>query len=312
MLSGLAPDTEYYFEVQATNAGGTTDGTILNFTTSAAVVTAPAVTTDAATSITSTGATLNGTVNPEGGATTYSFVYGRNPTLNSGTTTTTAQSAGSGTNPEAETAAISGLTPDKKYYFELQSTNAAGTTDGTIFNFTTLAVPKPGATTDAATSITSTAATLNASVDPEGSTATYSFVYGTNPTLSSGTTTTTAQSAGSGTNAEAETVAISALTPDTEYYFEVQATNAGGTTDGTVLNFTTSAVPMPGATTDAATSITSTGAMLNASVNPEGSTATYSFVYGTNPTLSSAPRRRLLNRPAAGQTPRQKRWQFLP
>ena len=96
-MTGLAPDTTYYFEVQATNAGSTTDGTILHFTTSAAAITKPAATTVAATSITSTGATLNGSVNPEGSAATYSFVYGTNSTLSSGTTTTTAQSAGSGT-----------------------------------------------------------------------------------------------------------------------------------------------------------------------------------------------------------------------
>ena len=99
-LTGLTPSTTYYFEVQATNAGGTTDGAILHFTTSAAVGTAPAATTLAATSITSTGATLNASVNPEGSATNYSFVYGTNATLSSGTTTTIAQSAGSGTSAD--------------------------------------------------------------------------------------------------------------------------------------------------------------------------------------------------------------------
>ncbi len=162
---------------------------------------------------------------------------------------------------------------------------------------------KPGATTDTATSITATGATLNASVNPAGSTATYSFVYGTNPTLSSGATTTTAQSAGSGTSAEAETAAISGLTPDTEYYFEVQATNAGGTTGGTILNFTSSAavVTALAVTTDAATSITSTGARLNGTVNPKGSAATYSFVYGTNPTLTSVGPPPLPSRRAVGR-----------
>ena len=48
----------------------------------------------------------------------------------------------------------------------------------------------PAATTEAATSVTGTAATLNASVNPEGSTTTVSFVYGTDSTLTTGTTTT--------------------------------------------------------------------------------------------------------------------------
>ena len=66
ILTGLTANTTYYFEVQATSAGGTTDGTILHFTTSAAAATPPAATTVAATAITATGATLNASVNPEG------------------------------------------------------------------------------------------------------------------------------------------------------------------------------------------------------------------------------------------------------
>ena len=45
-----------------------------------------------------------------------------------------------------------------------------------------------------------------------------------------------------------------------------------------------SAVP-PTATTQAATAITATTATLNASVNPEGSATTVTFVYGTDSTL---------------------------
>ena len=287
-LTGLTASTTYYFEVQATSAGGTTDGSILHFTTSAAAGTPPAATTVAASSITSTGATLNATVNPEGSATTYSFIYGTSSTLSSGTTTT-AQSAGSGTSAESETAALSGLTSGTTYYFEVRASNSGGTTDGSILHFTTsAAATPPAATTVAATAITATGATLNATVNPEGSATTYSFIYGTSSTLSSGTT-TTAQSAGSGTSAESETAALSGLTPGTTYYFEVRASNSGGTTDGSILHFTTSAAAgtPPAATTVAASSITSTGATLNATVNPEGSATTYSFIYGTSSTLSS-------------------------
>ena len=57
-------------------------------------VTAPApptATTLAATGVTTTAATLNGSVNPEGSATTVTFVYGTDPTLKTGTTTTAAR-----------------------------------------------------------------------------------------------------------------------------------------------------------------------------------------------------------------------------
>ena len=52
------------------------------------------MTTGAATGVTSTTATLGGTVNPSGIAATYAFQYG---TTTSYGTTTPAQSAGSGT-----------------------------------------------------------------------------------------------------------------------------------------------------------------------------------------------------------------------
>ena len=64
------------------------------------------------------------------------------------------------------------------------------------------------------------------------------------------------------------------------------ATNSAGTTNGAILSFTTGTVThRPVATTQAATAVTSTTATLNASVNPEGSATTVTFVYGTDPDL---------------------------
>jgi len=94
----------------------------------------------------------------------------------------------------------------------------------------------------AATSITATGAALNASVNPEGSATNYTFVYGTDPTLTSGTTTTAAQSAGSGTSAQPETSALSGLSVGTTYYYRVVATNSGGTSLGSITSFATPAV----------------------------------------------------------------------
>ena len=85
-LTGLLPATTYYFRAVATSAGGTADGDIMSFTTTSAAI-APTATTQAATSVTGTTATLNGTVNPEGFFTTADFVYGTSPTLTTGTTT---------------------------------------------------------------------------------------------------------------------------------------------------------------------------------------------------------------------------------
>ena len=96
-----------------------------------------------------------------------------------------------------------------------------GRRSGSILSFTTLAPPI--ATTLAATGVTTTAATLNGSVNPEGSATTVTFVYGTDPTLKTGTTTTGAQLIG-GTSAVAVTAALTGLVSGTKYYDEVVAT----------------------------------------------------------------------------------------
>ena len=95
----------------------------------------PGAVTLAATSITTTGATLNGTVNPDGYATTGQFQYGA--TTGYGTTTA-AQSVGSGTSAVNVSAAISGLAAHTTYHFAVTGTNAAGAGSGGDVAFTTL------------------------------------------------------------------------------------------------------------------------------------------------------------------------------
>jgi sugar lactone lactonase YvrE len=97
-----------------------------------------------------------------------------------------------------------------------------------------------------------------------------------------------AQSGLTGTSSVAVTATLAGLMPDTTYYYQVLGTNAAGTTEGAILSFTTApavATHAPSGTTMPATGITSTGAMLNGSVNPNGSrTGTY-FQYSTDASL---------------------------
>ena len=144
---------------------------------------------------------------------------------------------------------------------------------GTVLTYTlefsdVTTVP-PTATTQAATGVTPTAATLNGGVNPHGSITSVYFVYGTTDSPLTTGTTTAAELIGSGTSAVAVTTALTGLLPGTTYYYEVVATSAGGTTDGgPILSFTTLAPPF--ATTQAASDVTTTAAMLNGSVNPLG------------------------------------------
>ena len=104
---------------------------------------APAVTTSAASGVTDTAATLNGTVNPEGAGTAYQFQYGTSTSYGSAAPASPA-TAGSGSSPVGESAVLSGLAAGTTYDYRLVATNAAGTTDGTNQTFTTSAAPPPG------------------------------------------------------------------------------------------------------------------------------------------------------------------------
>jgi hypothetical protein len=106
---------------------------------------APTVTTGAASAVLWSTATLNGTVNPNGYATTYQFQYG---TSTSYGMTTTSTSAGSGTSAVAAVADLTGLSPDTTYDFQLVATNLNGTSYGSNGTFTT-----PGAITTAVSTL---------------------------------------------------------------------------------------------------------------------------------------------------------------
>jgi RHS repeat-associated protein len=189
---------------------------------------APIVTTEAATSVTETGATLKGLVNPHGYATTYQFEYGL--TTSYGTKVpATAESVGSGTTNVALSKAISGLKGNTTYNYRVSATNAYGTTVGVNKTFTT---PKlPTVTTEAASGVNEKEATLKGSVNPNGFSTTYQFEYG--KTTSYGTKVPISPaSAGSGTMAVAVSKAITGLEAGVTYNFRIVATNAAGTVKG--------------------------------------------------------------------------------
>ena len=223
---------------------------------SASTAAAPAVTTNPATSATSSGASLNGGVNPNGAATTAWFEWGTSATLTTFSSTST-QALGSGTTSQAVTAALSGLSSGTTYYFRVAASNSAGTVKGSIASFsTTAAAAAPTVTTNAATSVTVNSATLNGGVNPNGRSTNAWFEWGTSATLSTFSS-TASQSLGSGTASQAVTATLSGLSSGTTYYFRVAASNSAGTVKGSIASFsTTAAAAAPTVTTSAATSVT--------------------------------------------------------
>jgi len=96
----------------------------------------PAVTSDAASSVTSNGATVTGSVNPEGADTTYKVDYGAN-TFYGNSVPATAADAGSGTSAVNVSENLTGLQPNTTYHYRIRATNSGGTTDSSDQTFTT-------------------------------------------------------------------------------------------------------------------------------------------------------------------------------
>ena len=233
---------------------------------------APTSITGSATKMTSSSATLNGTLNPNGGSSWYYFEYGTTTSYGSITESAT---AGAGTTSVLVSADIAELELGTTYHFRLVGANNAGTNYGSDQTFVT-SPTEPSVTTDTATSVTIDGATLNGIVNPNGASTTYYFEYGI--TTSYGSTTTVTE-AGSGTSAVSVNAGISGLELNTTYHFRLVATNSVGTTNGSDQTFTTNALT-PSVSTGLATSVTSNTATLNGTINPNGASTTYYFEYG--------------------------------
>ena len=100
------------------------------------LATAPAATTNAATSVTSTGAMLNASLNANNASTTVMFEYGL--TTGYGNTVTADQIIG--TTATAVSYALTDLTPNTTYHYRVVGVNTEGTTNGQDHTFTTLVV----------------------------------------------------------------------------------------------------------------------------------------------------------------------------
>lgn len=141
---------------------------------------------------------------------------------------------------------LTGLSPSTVYNVRLRMTRATSNdtslTSATA-SFTTSAPPAPAVSSAAATVVTSNGASLNGSLVYNGFNGNAFFVYGTDPTLSTGTT----QTANIPETSDASfNQAISGLTASTVYYFKAGYSYNGGvdTVYGSILSFTTADDPL--------------------------------------------------------------------
>ena len=153
----------------------------VTFTTPAVL---PSVSTGAATLVTSTTATINGSGIPGGATTTAWFRYSptnpggcsdtfgtRVPAMTGGT------DLGAGNTSVPFSQALTGLTPGTTYYYCAIASNSLGTVFGGLASFTTPSPPT--VTTNAASGVGDTTATLVGTANPNGDAATGWFRYST-------------------------------------------------------------------------------------------------------------------------------------
>ncbi len=236
LISGLACGTTYHYQASSTYLSLNTLSSDNTFTTGSCSV--PTVTAQAASSITASGATLNGTITATGGAnaTVRGFNYGL--TASYGSTTTASGSFGTG----AFTASVSGLTCNTVYHYQTYATNTAGTGTSSDATFTTGSCSAPTVTAQAASSITATGATLNGTITATGgvNATARGFNYG----LTTGYELTPTTESGSFSTG-AFTASLSSLTCNTVYHYQTYATNISGTGTSTPdATFTTSSCPV--------------------------------------------------------------------
>jgi hypothetical protein len=252
-VAGLSPATTYYYCAIAQNALGTNFGAVVPFTTQGP----PSVTTGTATVITTNSATLNGSANPNGISATGWFryapsspgtcndVFGTRVPFIGGT------SLGSGNAPVPFSEALLGLNPGTTYYVCAIAQNSSGMSFGSVVSFVT-AGGAPSVTTGPASGISSTAATLNGTANPNSFSTSGWFRYSTaDPGTCNDTFGTRAPAAGGsalggGSSPVAYAHSIGGLVNGTTYFVCAIANNSFGTTFGSVVSFTAASPALTG------------------------------------------------------------------
>jgi hypothetical protein len=248
-----------------------------------AATTVPDAATEDPTGVSKIAATLHGTIGAAGGPEAICFFqYTTEQQYNAhrfqGAIEKPCTPAGpfSGSGETAVTANATGLSKETTYYVRLTGENANGKSYGASLQFVT-----PGAVnlaTAPATAVADDMATLNGTVNPEGTELEECrFEYGVGfPLASSVPCAETPAQIGSGNSPVTVHADLTGLAAGTEYSFRLVGKNEFGTNQGAVETFKTHG---PKIEAQSASGVTSTGATLRATINPNGEPTTYHFEY---------------------------------
>jgi outer membrane protein OmpA-like peptidoglycan-associated protein len=230
ILTNLSRATTYYYELVATDATTNSPlyGGVESFSTGPVAATGPV------SSLSDTGATLNGSLYNPGGDTLspVQFCY-QTTSFASGTCSATPVTATAGSTSPAGTQyslQVTGLTSGHIYYYELVATDTS--TPGTVLGGVRQFIAAPVTATSAATSVGDHSATFNGTVyNPSSDVLSSSFCYSTSSFTSGNCASATGSvtvSGNAGTAVASTTPfskALSSLSPGVTYYFELVVTD---------------------------------------------------------------------------------------
>jgi hypothetical protein len=147
LITSLAPGKTYHYRLVAENSAGTTEGADRTFNTSTPPG-PPIVLTGQASPVGQTEATLNGKVDPEGGAEAeYFFEWGAGSGGSYEHITNTVSLPSDGAEHQVSTT-VTGLTPGGEYHFRLVGKNKLGSVQGKDLTFMAASTPPTKEPTD--------------------------------------------------------------------------------------------------------------------------------------------------------------------
>ena len=272
-ITGLNANTIYYYCAYVVVNGAYRYGGIRSFRTEQEVT----ITTNAATYITDSGATLGGTINNSDKSLTCGIIYGTSSSLSSSSGTKK-----STTSSGSFSVSLADLSSNTTYYYRAYVIVNDEYRYGDVCSFkTTQKSLSISVTTGSATGITSSGATLSGLIDGADQSLTCGIIYGTSSSLSSSNGTKK-----STTSQGNYSLSVTGLEANTTYYYRAYAVVDGEYVYGEVRSFTTN--QNVSVTTGSAADITSSGATLSGSIDGADQSLTCGIIYGTSSSLSSS------------------------
>jgi hypothetical protein len=270
-VSGLQASTLYHYRIVAQRGSGAPVlGADRTFTTLG-----PSATTGAASGITQTAATLAGTVDPRGSATTYYFDYGTSPAYGESIPASPGANVPGTSGSQSVSQAPSDLQPNTTYHYRLVATNASGTSYGADQTFKT-AVPPPSMTSIRATAfrgLSSASVTGHVDIITYGLAATLTMQYGTDTSYGQSVS---VQIPAHSSQTLWSLPATSGVYPGVSYHYRLVATSSAGTSTSDDDTVTVPAVA-PAAVTGSANDLGVGILHLTGTVDPKGAPASYYF-----------------------------------